>query len=420
MAGDMFPKQPRMVVDLSKSRRILSEHLPPFLRGWFVVIWPFLALLSVFYGFGVRLNALAYRLGFKKQTRLGVPVISIGNLTTGGTGKTPCTELVGRHLRELGLRVAILSRGYGSKNGQPNDEAQVLEENLPDVPHLQGADRVLTGHIAIDELDSEVILLDDGMQHLPLFRDLEIVLIDATEPFGGDWLLPAGLLREPKAGLRRADAILLTRCDLVESCHLENLQKQLGRLCPKAVIAWSIHEPKGWMDGYLPGEPLDLTDHPEGPVAAFCGIGNPEGFQASLERLGLKVCDLKRFPDHHAYTAEDVSALESWAESLPQGTWIATTQKDLVKLRVGELGSRKLLALRIGIRLTQGGERFLALIDRKGLGGADPMGFEPVPSPSTLPGPEMALNTSNNAPHTDIENRDLGNPRIHPKALSAV
>ncbi len=412
----MFPKQPRMVVDLSKSRRILSEQLPPSLRGWFVVVWPLLALMSIFYGIGVRLNGLAFRFGFKKTTRLGVPVISIGNLTTGGTGKTPCTELVANHLRQLGLRVAILSRGYGSKNGQPNDEAQVLEENLPDVPHLQGADRVLTGHIAIDELDSEVILLDDGMQHRALVRDLEIVLIDATEPFGGDWLLPAGLLREPKTELRRADAILVTRTDLVDSTNLEQLASQLTRLCPNAVIAHSVHESQAWLDGYLPGEPLELSDRPEGPVAAFCGIGNPDGFRASLERMGLKVQGFKSFPDHHCYTAADVSALEAWAESFPEGTWIATTQKDLVKLRVGELGSRKLLALRIGVKLTHGRDRFLALIDRKGLGGGDPIGLEPVPAPSTLLGPEVALNTQN----LDAEIRDRNHPQINPKSLSAV
>lgn len=411
MAGDMFPKRPRMVVDLSKSRRILSEHLPPFLRGWFVALWPILALMSIFYGLGVRFHSLMYRLGIKKPTRLAVPVISIGNLTTGGTGKTPCTELIAKHLRQLGLRVAILSRGYGSQNGQPNDEAQVLEENLPDVPHLQGSDRVLTGHIAIDELDSEVILLDDGMQHRPLARDLEIVLIDATDPFGGDWLLPAGLLREPKSELRRADAILVTRCDLIDAAALEQLQNQLTRLCPNTVIAHSIHEPQGWMDGYLPGEPMELSDKPEGPVAAFCGIGNPEGFRSSLERMGLTVLGLKRFPDHHAYTASDVAELEAWAESFPEGTWIATTQKDLVKLRLGELGSRKLLALRIGLKLTYGRDRFLALIDRKGLGGGDPIGLEPVPAPSTLLGPEMAL---------DAQNTDRKPPQINPKALSVV
>ena len=411
MTWVMFPKQPRMVVDLSKSRRILSEHLPPSLRGWFIALWPILALMSIFYGIVVRFNSLAFRLGIKKTNRLTVPVISVGNLTTGGTGKTPCTELIAKHLRQLGLRVAILSRGYGSQNGQPNDEAQVLEENLPDVPHLQGADRFLTGHIAVDELDSEVILLDDGMQHRALARDLEVVLIDATDPFGGNWLLPAGLLREPKTELRRAEAILVTRSDLIDSTSLEHLQNQLTKLSPKAVIAHSIHEPQGWMDGYLPGEPLALSDRPDGPVAAFCGIGNPEGFQSSLERLGLKVCELKRFPDHHAYSATDVAELEAWAESLPEGTWIATTQKDLVKLRLGELGSRKLLALRIGLKLTHGRDRFLALIDRKGLGGGDPIGLEPVPAPSALLGPEISMDAQNSV-------RKL--PQIHPKALSAV
>src|SRR5439155_4635434 len=129
-------------------------------------------------------------------------------------GNTPCVEYLARHYRDLGLRVAVLSRGYGAREGR-NDEALVLEANLPDVPHLQGADRVALARIAVEELESNVLVLDDGFQHRRLARDLDVVLIDATEPWGYGYLLPRGLLRESPRGLKRAGAVLLTRCDQV-------------------------------------------------------------------------------------------------------------------------------------------------------------------------------------------------------------
>src|SRR5262249_10280904 len=150
--------------------------------------------------------------GWKQQRRASVPVVSVGNLTLGGTGKTPCVEYVARFYRERDKRVAILSRGYGAEEGH-NDEALVLEANLTDVPHLQAADREALAAVALEELESEVLVLDDGFQHRRLARDLDLVLIDATNPWGHGYLFPRGLLREPVSGLRRADAVILTRCD---------------------------------------------------------------------------------------------------------------------------------------------------------------------------------------------------------------
>src|SRR5207244_2544053 len=151
--------------------------------------------------------------GWKRVERAGVPVVSVGNLTLGGTGKTPCVEYVCRFYRGLDLLVAILSRGYGAEHG-PNDEALVLEEDLPDVPHLQGADRVALARVAVEELESEVLVLDDGFQHRRLGRDLDIVLLDALEPFGLGRLFPPGLLREPVGSLRRAGVVVLSGADL--------------------------------------------------------------------------------------------------------------------------------------------------------------------------------------------------------------
>lgn len=372
---------------LSANRNILKDRLPIALRPWYSVIWPFLALASIPYGLAVRFYGLLFGLGIRRPVRLPVPVISVGNITAGGTGKTPCVEWVAKHLRSLGLRVAILSRGYGSIDGRPNDEAMVLEENLPDVPHLQSRDRVAVARIAIEECESEVLVLDDGMQHRKLGRDLELVLVDATDPYGGGWCLPAGLLREPVTGLSRAHAILITRCDLIHPDDLALLHDQLVSLAPGAVVAHSIHAPIGWMDADHPGDLLELADRPSNKVALFSGIGNPSAFRSTIEKVGLEVVAERVFPDHFAYASEDVDELNQWAQSLPDGVWIATTQKDLVKLRIDQLGGRPLRGLRIGLKLGTGGDRLTALLDRLGLGGIEPVWVSPRPEPS----PDLAL-----------------------------
>src|SRR5262249_25007278 len=152
--------------------------------------------------------------GWFRVHKAPVPVVSVGNLTVGGTGKTPAVEYVARFYRGLDARVAILIRGYGSTEGR-NDEALVLEQNLPDVPHLQGRNRAELAQVAAEELESEILVLDDGFQHWRLARNLDIVLIDATRPWGHGRIFPRGLLREPRRSLRRAHAVLLTRCNQV-------------------------------------------------------------------------------------------------------------------------------------------------------------------------------------------------------------
>lgn len=372
---------------MSATRNILKDRLPLALRPWYSIIWPFLALASLPYELAIRIHSALFYLGVRRPTRLPIPVISVGNITTGGTGKTPCVEWVARHLRNLGFRVAILSRGYSAIDGKPNDEYLVLEENLPDVPHLQDADRIGMGRKAIEELETEVIVLDDGMQHRKLARDLELVLVDATDPYGGGWCLPAGLLREPVTALGRAQAILITRSDLIHPDDLELLRDRLARFAPRAVIAQSIHAPTGWLDADHPGDLLELVDRPSNRAAIFSGIGNPAAFRATVEKIGIEVVDERIFPDHHAYASEDVAELSSWAATLPEGVWLATTQKDLVKLRVDQLAGRPLRGLRIGLKLGAGGERLASLLDRLGMDGIDPIWVEPIPDPS----PDLAL-----------------------------
>jgi tetraacyldisaccharide 4'-kinase len=283
--------------------------------------------------------------------RAGVPVISIGNLTVGGTGKTPCVEYVARLLREHDIRVAILSRGYGAEAGR-NDEAMVLEENLPDVPHLQDRDRVALARTAVEELESEALVLDDGFQHRRLARDLDIVLIDVTDPWGGGYVLPRGGLREPLSSLRRANLIVLTRCDAMDPTLVEDAARGVA---PGIPIARSIHAP------------LELTNGPDRrsvnvlqgqTVGAFCGLGNPAAFRRTLEDLGANVVEFREYPDHHPYSRTDVEALQRWASNLPADALIVTTQKDWVKLRTPSLGDRPLWALRIGLKFVEGQDAF--------------------------------------------------------------
>lgn len=289
-----------------------------------------------------------------------MPVVSVGNLTLGGTGKTPCVEWVARHFRRRDVRVAILSRGYGGGAGR-NDEAMVLEENLPDVPHLQDPDRVAAALRAVEELESELLVLDDGFQHRRLHRDLDVVLIDATRPPTRDYLFPRGTLREPAGGLRRAGAIVLTRCDQVPSSEVDALRAWLAARWPHTPVATTEHRPFALSDG---GEEVEPVEALAGRVVgAFCGIGNPDGFRRTLEGLGAAVVAFRTFPDHHAYTRADVEGLACWAEALPKDAVLATTQKDWVKLRVPGLARRKLWAVRIGLHFRDGEEPFAAALD---------------------------------------------------------
>jgi tetraacyldisaccharide 4'-kinase len=302
-------------------------------------------LASLGYGVGVRWRNR--RFNRRGSVRAAVPVISVGNLTLGGTGKTPCVEYLARFFRERDIRVTIMSRGYGADHG-PNDEALVLEENLPDVPHLQGPDRVALSATAVEELEAELLILDDGFQHRRLHRDLDIVLIDATNPWGHGFLFPRGLLREPKSSLRRAGIVILTKCGHVADEGVNPLRREVQRhIQPGTSIIASDHRPVAWQrEGGSECEPRILASR---PAAAFCGLGSPESFRRTLADLGIVPHLWRTFPDHHAYTRSDIDELRQWAAQLPSDGVVMTTQKDAVKLRVGELAGRELWALRIGL-----------------------------------------------------------------------
>ena len=305
------------------------------------------------YGLGVWYRNRGYDRG-RNVIRAEIPVISVGNLTLGGTGKTPCVEWIARHLRSLGVAVCVLSRGYGAEHGR-NDEAMVLEENLPDVPHLQGADRVELARTAVEELEMEVVILDDGFQHRRLARDLDVVLIDATNPWGYDYLFPRGLLREPVSSLRRAGIVMLTRCDGFGEDALGEITRRVERHAPGVPVVRTCHRPERLVGLHGTAELGELTGR---PVAACAGSGHPDAFRRTLADLGADSVDFRPYPDHHPYSVDDVNSLRHWADDLPTDAVVVTTQKDWVKLRIGELASRPLWALAIELTFLDGQDTF--------------------------------------------------------------
>ena len=282
---------------------------------------------------------------------VAVPVVSVGNLTLGGTGKTPMVRWIAKWFRGRHVRVAVISRGYGAQAGARNDEALELEQTLPDVPHLENPDRVEAARLAVEKFESQLIVLDDAFQHRRIGRQLDVVLLDALEPFGFGHVFPRGTLREPVAGLRRVDVVVLTRADMLEADRRDELRRQVARHAPSAAWAEVIHAPKSLLGCGGSQEPLDEFRGKR--VAAFCGIGNPAGFQHTLRTCGYEVVAFREFADHHGYQRQDVESLGAWADGLDVAV-VLTTHKDLVKLGIERLGRHPLRAVAIGLDFLSG------------------------------------------------------------------
>lgn len=328
-----------------------------------------LSLAEPFYNLGVQTIRFLYNNRLKAIHRVSRPVISVGNITTGGTGKTPFTALLVKLLQAQGHKPGIASRGYhaipaksaenSSEPGQisraveqGNDEKRMLDQICPGTPHLQSKDRAGIARQLIHEFSCDRILLDDGFQHRKLHRDLDLVLIDAVNPFGYGHLLPRGLLREPLTSLGRADLIVLTRVDQVPRTEIERIQEVLRYFTHAPLVEVSF-QATGWLDAA--GNVTPLTELPIQPVV-FCGIGNPRNFQQQLQQLGVSVAGdcWRPFPDHHHYTATEMEQLAELARK--QGGELLTTHKDLVKLE-GLLPSHlRCRALLIEAVITQGKE----------------------------------------------------------------
>jgi tetraacyldisaccharide 4'-kinase len=261
------------------------------------------------------------------KVRLPIPVVSIGNVTAGGTGKTPMVVEVVRRLEQMGRRPAVVARGYKASADGPNDEERLIRRHVPRTVYVADPDRARGAMRAHAEFGAEVVVLDDGFQHRRLHRDLDIVMVDATCPFGHDRLLPRGLLREPATNVGRADVIVISRADQASAEELGRLEERLRGLAPRATLLKCRHLVTSieCMDGTpLSGSPADLR------AVLFAGIGRPEAFAATVETLGIQVVESLWWPDHHHYVAADLDRLRT-SRRAPHDL-LLTTEKDAVKL----------------------------------------------------------------------------------------
>ncbi len=365
------------------------EYLYHVITGHHVGVLPaliraLLTPLSWIYGSLVLARGWLYERRILKPKRLPCAVISVGNITVGGTGKTPTVIWIAKYLRDAGFRVAILLRGYRrQKSSSPiavvsdgkeillstaesGDEAQMIAKATPGIPVLVGKDRYGTGLEAIRRWGVQVVILDDGFQYRQLARELDIVTVDGTQTFGTGRLLPAGTLREPISALRRADAILLTRMDIVKArgdkapaavrAAIEKYVKaeQIGESCHQPTTLYRLGT--GGFDKLNPAEKIGLSLLKGQRALAVCGIGNPSAFADTLRRYAPQHVELLAFPDHHRYTPSDLIAIRERAR-LAGANMIVITQKDEQKLPAFS-DELPIFVLAIELVLTTGQESF--------------------------------------------------------------
>jgi len=334
--------------------RVISGQKKGFVS---TLICLLLSVLEILYLIIINIRYFVYNTGIKKSKKLPCKVISIGNITAGGTGKTPLVKLVAEVCKEKHLSTVIINSGYKAENTEARivydgekmlvseeeagDEALMLSQLLSGVPVITGKDRYLAGKLALEEFTPELILLDDGFQHWQLARDKDIVLIDASNPFAYRHLLPRGLLREPLKALKRADLFLITKVNSVEKEKLVEIIRTIKKHNMTTPIFTAKYESsvlriyqKNGEIKLLPAESLNGKK-----VLAFSGIGNPTSFQKSLEECGGEILFHYKYPDHYQYTRSDIEEMTSWAardssqrRSAKRVDMIITTEKDLVKI----------------------------------------------------------------------------------------
>lgn len=352
----------------------------------------FLLTLSWLFTGAVQTRLRLFRNGIIRPHTLGCQVISIGNLTVGGTGKTPVVEVFARHLQKSGRKVAILSRGYKKKedpfpvrllnmlllrsesepprvvsdgkrllldSAQSGDEPYMLASNLTDVVVIVDKDRVKAGRYAVRKFGCDTLILDDGFQYLRLKHRLDIALVDRTNPFGNRQLLPRGLLREPVRNIRRAGFIFITKSPAEGA---PELKEQLRRLNPTAEIVECRHAAKRLQNVYT-GEKLPLDFLKGKTVGAVSGIASPKGFEESLVTLGATLRYHKRYADHHRYSQQEI--LDVINRAAEKGCeLIVTTEKDAVRFPMLERRDLPVYFLRVEIEMLSGEEQFHDWIDR--------------------------------------------------------
>lgn len=312
------------------------------------LLWCFTPLYRV----GVWYRNGQYDTGLSKIESVPAKVISIGNITTGGTGKTPMVIWVCNLLAEHNIPTGIVSRGYGAVESElPNDEAMELHARLPNVPHQQDPNRVEAANRCIEEHSVGAIVLDDGFQHRRLDRNLDIVLIDASNPFGHGYLIPRGLLREPAHALKRADVVVITRCDRVDEKRIKEVNRQIQRATRSPIVLGKTM-PMTLVDSS--GTQSPLSDLKNGNGLVFSAIGNHEAFEASVTDEGCNVVGTMQFRDHHIYKVSDHDALSAKASQCSADFFVCT-HKDLVKLQP-DLLDLPVFALQTELQIFEGEE----------------------------------------------------------------
>jgi len=342
-----------------------------------------LAPCSFLYGWGVALNS--WRMGLRPTRSLPGFVLSIGNLTAGGTGKTPAVSMIARWAEKEGYRPVVLTRGYGGRPSEKitvihearglkptvsevGDEALLLARRLPNVPVLVSRDRFSAGRKAYREYDANFFILDDGFQHLRLARDLDLLLMDSRDPLGNGHLLPWGPLREPAHGVKRAHALLLTRCGGGDGAGLET-DKEINDLKTIPVFQ-SAHVP---VSVVTPASGrLGVSTLKERAVVAFCGIARPQSFYETLAGLGADIRAFRGFPDHHQFSRRDVEELKGLREKLGAGLMV-TTEKDWMRLEPLMGRDPAVGYLCIDMRLLPDPQAFFGMIRKK----AEALGIVP-------------------------------------------
>ena len=280
-------------------------------------------VLAFIYGLVVQVWRASYEWFPLRQKKVSARVISVGNITWGGTGKTPLATKLAQLLSEQGKKVAVLTRGYG------RDEVQELQKKLPGIPVVVGRDRVRTAQKAIAEHGAEILILDDGFQHIRLRRDLDVVALNSTDPFGPGGLLPLGTLREPLENLSRAGVFVLTKCN-IGSKNTHWIKQKLNVVKPNAIIFEAVHQPLGFVN------PLKNT-RMENPairnckVGAISGIGDPYSFEKTVELLGGTILLAARYEDHHSFTKSEIVQFIKQCRSLGLREAI-TTEKDFFRI----------------------------------------------------------------------------------------
>ena len=311
-----------------------------------------LSAIEIPYEALVRLRNYGYDHSILTVKKASAPVISVGNLTLGGTGKTPLVAWLAHWFAQHNKKPAIISRGYKAKTGQLSDEAAELKILLPTVPHYANKQRIIAAGEAVTK-GSDVLLLDDGFQHRQISRDLNLITIDATDPFGCNRIFPRGLLREPLWGLKRADALVLTRTDQVSIKTRSEIQEQCFQFVGSHDKPWIETEHRPSNLRLVDGTTQPLKTLQDKRILSLSAIGNPGAFHRTLTTLGHEPVATLTFPDHHTYTTDDIHRISEETESVGAEI-IVTTLKDLVKLPLASVRNRPLCALEIGIQFQTG------------------------------------------------------------------